>query len=365
MSEISSIITVNITRQTQALSQASFGIINIVGENSSTGNRIDFYTTLSDVAAGLDNGTADPEYFAAREIFSQSPTVEKIAISHKEVGDVDYSAALDAIKLIDNSWYGLIVASRTVSEQQNVADWTQANEKVAAFASAGTGTPGTDNDFLDEADGTDVTSIGYYIKTNAHFRSMGIYSLAAATKYVDAGMFGVALPKTPGTYTMAFKTISGATVDKLTTTQSLNVYNKYSNTYTEVGGKNLLLFSKIGDGDYIDTIIFVDWLKARIAENVFGLLARHDKIPYSDAGISQVKSAINQILSIAQTNGALTETTFDPDTDVQTGGYVINVPLASSIPVNDKAARNLTGITFTAWYSGAVHTVQINGTLTL
>jgi len=365
MSEINQIVTVNITRQTQAVAQASFGIINIVGPNSTTGNRLDFYTSAADVAANVTGGTAALEYLAASIIFSQNPTVQKIAISKKEVGDADYTAALDAIKLIDDTWYGLILASRVVAEQQDVADWAQANKKVACFASSGADIGGGVIDYKDQADGVDTTSIGYYLKNNALSKSAGIYSATAATKFVDAGLLGVILPKTPGTYTAAFKTIAGASADTLTPTQSTNIQAKYSSTYTEVGGKNLLLFSKVGDGDYLDTVIFVDWLESRIAENVFGLLAREDKVPFFDKGVSQVQSEVNQILSVAQTNKALTPNAFDPDTGAQTGGYVINVPQASSIPTNDKASRFLSGITFTAWYSGAVHTVQINGVVTL
>jgi hypothetical protein len=41
------------------------------------------------------------------------------------------------------------------------------------------------------------------------------------------------------------------------------------------------------------------------------------------------------------------------------------VPRAIDIPANDKANRILPDVTFTAILAGAVHSVQVNGTLAL
>ncbi len=368
MSEISKVVQVNITRQTQPISQKSFGVINIVGVNLDVvdGVRIQYFEALSGVVAALTGGTSTPEYAAALAIFSQNPTVQKIAISKKETTDADYSDALDEIKLVDNDWYGVILASRDVAEQEIVSTWVQANKKLMVVTSPGTGTPGIDNDILDEAEGVDVTSILHHVKNTSLFRTAAIYGKEAATKYSDAGLLAVILPKQPGTYTPAYKTIASIPADKITSTQSKNINDKYGSTYTELGGQNTLLFGKVGDGDYLDTIVFVDWLESKISESVFGLLKRSDKVPFTDKGIASIENEINKILSIPQNtpNGGIGEDLFDEDGN-QFSGYNITVPTALSTPTNDKANRHIGNIRFTVWYTGSVHTVEISGVLTL
>jgi hypothetical protein len=65
--------------------------------------------------SALTGGTNAPEYKAALSIASQSPAPRTFAISRKD-GDEDYDEALSAIKLIDNDWYGLTIASRTAAD---------------------------------------------------------------------------------------------------------------------------------------------------------------------------------------------------------------------------------------------------------
>lgn len=358
MSSIFSVAQVNIDRETKPISQASFGTILIVGPNPSFSDRVEYFTDLADVADALAGGENALEYLAAKAIFSQSPVVEKVAIGKKIVGDASYSAALDAIKDSDNSWYGLIAGTRTQAEQVSAAGWALSNEKFCSVAAA------TAN-IIDTTNANDTTTLAAVLKAASNFRTSCFYSAVAATEFVDAGYLGKILPYTPGTYSGAYKTISGVTVDSLTPTQSKNAHDKFCNTYEEMGEQNKTFFGYVSDGDYSDTIIFIDWLRSRIAENIYALLANAKKIPFDDNGIGMIESAVRQILEIGQSNGAITKTAFDPITKEQVGGFKIIVPRASSVLTADKAARFLQGIKFVCWYSGAIHTVRIDGTVTL
>src|SRR4030042_3630409 len=109
MSTMRDIIDVSITRETRSISQAGFGTILIVGPNATFGNRINFYTTLSGVAAVLgDTPTEEPEYLAAQAVFSQSPRVTRLAIGRNDVQDADYSVTLNAIVEESKDFYGVI-----------------------------------------------------------------------------------------------------------------------------------------------------------------------------------------------------------------------------------------------------------------
>ena len=120
---------------------------------------------------------------------------------------------------------------------------------------------------------------------------------------------------------------------------------------------------KVAAGEWIDVIRFRDWLEEEIKVNVFNLLINRDKVPYTDAGIAAIEARIRQALELGQTRGGIAPTEYDEDGN-ENPGYVLTVPLASSISANQKASRVLTDVRFTARLAGAIHVVEITGSLT-
>lgn len=367
MSTMDQIVQVTITRETKPVSQQGFGTILIVGPNATFLGRIQYYTDLASIAADLTGGTSDPEYLAAEAIFSQNPRVLRVAIGRKDVGDADYTVALNTIVLENPDWYGVILASRTITDQEDVMDWVQANERLCSMATAGTDQGGGVIDIIDEADGVDDSSIAYYAKNGSLDRTSVFYSATAVTKYADAAYLGTILPLTPGSYTGAFKSLSAIPVDTLTQTQSQNVHDKFANTFEEIGENNIVLLGYVSTGEYTDIIVFQDWLKARITENVFSVLVNQLKVPYTDAGIAAIQSALIQVLQLGLDNGGISPFAYDSSTTppAQIGGYITSVPALAGIPAIDKTSRTLNNVNFTAWLAGAIHKVVIEGVLTV
>jgi hypothetical protein len=161
-----------------------------------------------------------------------------------------------------------------------------------------------------------------------------------------------------------FKTLAGITVDSLTSTQSTNARDKFANVYESIGGVNIVREGQVGANEYIDIVIFIDWLSARITESVYSALVGQPKVPYTAIGIMVIKSALEQPLKIGQNRGGISPTAFDDDKK-QIGGYYIMTPSFASIPTSDKIARTLTDVRFVAYLSGAIHSVVINGVVTL
>lgn len=354
---LNDIVNVQISRETQAVSRAGFGTICIVGPNATFSGRLQYYTDLASLATDLTGGETDEEYLAASAAFAQSPRVTRIAIGRIDTGDATLTASLNAINDEQADWYGLVITSRVVAEQEEAADWAEANLKLAGFGSA-------DANIVDQADGVDLTTIAYYLKSNSLARSFAIYSGVAATTYPEASLLGTILPLDPGTYTAMFKQLSTITVDNLTPTQSTNARDKWCNTYEEIGGVNIVREGKVGANEYIDIIIFADWLDARITEAVYSLLVRSPKVPYTSKGIAAVESSIDAPLRIGQNRGGISPKEFNTDGN-QIGGYFITVPAIQDVPTVDKANRLLQDVNFTAFLSGAIHAVQINGVVTL
>ena len=69
------------------------------------------------------------------------------------------------------------------------------------------------------------------------------------------------------------------------------------------------------------------------------------------------------MLSLGQRRGGIAPTEYDEDGNKNLG-YVIEVPLASQISANVKASRVLPDVKFTARLAGAIHAVEIKGSLT-
>lgn len=267
----------------------------------------------------------------------------------------DVADALGNIQTYNDSWYGIVTTSRLTADQEDIADWTETQMKIFACASS-------DADIIGSA--VETTSIAAYLKANALARSFCIYSGYAATQFPEAACLGKILPYDPGTYTLKFKTLAGITYDNLTVTQSTTARDKNCNTYEQIGGVNIVAEGTVGEGEFLDTIIFVDWLDSEITNSVYSLLKKSLKVPYTEAGLAAVEAAIDQPCKTGQNRGGISPLAFD-DEDNQIGGYYITLPTFSSIPPADKAARLLQDVKFVAFLSGAIHAVRINGTVTL
>ena len=271
------------------------------------------------------------------------------------------TAALNAIVLVDNTWYGFAITSRVIADQQLAADWAE-SAPMNYFLCAS-----NDTNIINTAVGSDTTSIAYYIANKAYVQSKVLYSGDQAD-YPEMAIFGAILWRNPGSYAVMFTTLSGIAVDALTSSQRDTALGKYAMTYEYIHGLNMVSETAASGLGYIDCSIFIDWLQAREAEAVFGVLSTKTtgmgKVPYTPAGIQGVSDAMNMPLKIAQNNGAIGEKEFDSNKN-QIGGYYIITPTFSSIPSADKSSRTLNNMQFVAFYAGAIQKVQINGNVTL
>lgn len=262
-------------------------------------------------------------------------------------GSEDHSDALDAIKLVDNDWYGIVSVSHVVADVQDIAAWTETQRKLFGTSSA-------DTDIINVAAASDNPTTGTIaarLNGSNLARSHCLYSAQADTKYPEAAVFGVFVTQDPGSYTVAFKTLALITADALTDTQVKNALDKKCNIYHEVGGVDITQEGTVAEGEYIDTIVFIDWLQARMTENIFAQLVNLPKIPFTDDGISVVEGEVKGMLQQGIDAGGLTD---DP-------APVVTVLKASEVQPADKLARLLKDVKFTATLAGAIHAVEVNG----
>lgn len=344
------IVTVNITRQTTSVAVAAFNVPLILStfatsKTTTAFTRARSYGSLKELK---DDGWAstDAVYKIANAIFSQNPSVNKIVVGRKDSNDATIDAALNAIANENNDWYGVVVDQAMVANFADVASWVETAKKFAIFWI-------TDVNAYDSTKSTDLASVLNLAHRN---RSAVVWHATPAdgADYIDAAWMGEGFPYEPGTSTWAYKTLNGVTPDTLLASQETALKGKNCNYYTTVGGVSITQEGKVASGEYIDSIIGTDWIEARLREAVYSALVNNRKIPYDDTGIAMIEGLVKGVLNEAASKGIL-----------QADSIAVTVPKYADIPQADRLARKLPDVKFSALYQGAIHSVTINGTISV
>lgn len=256
---------------------------------------------------------------------------------------------LGAILLADADWYGLLLDSNSEAEVDAAAAWAESNNKLLAAQSA-------DSACLDSGSSTDVAAdlkIAGYGRTTAWFHP----AIGTLTSWLAAGIMGSRLPANPGSDTWAYKQLRGVAGYALTDTQQSNLHTKRMGTFTAVGDVFFTLQGLVSGGEWVDVVRFIDWLKVRMQERILALLLDREKLPFTNASIDVVKGEV-----LAQLNEGASPTFGGID-----GAQPIEVtaPTVEEVDDADKAARRLPGVEFSATLAGAIHILEITGTVSV
>lgn len=449
MSDLNDVVQISISRETQSIAQASFGVFGIITEFETSKTtaafaRHRFYSKLSELT---DDGWGayDPIYRAAQKVFSQNPKIERILVGRKDSADAAWLNALAAIKNASDNWYMFDIVEGTqsnvvVSEDfvtansivftingtavtavpfntnqqttmtdlktqieaditgsavvvgadpyrtmiititndgmkehvvvtavvtsgasqpvitaaeatlmvdqdiKDVAAWTETEKKIYAYNSSASG-------IKDPASEVDIA---YFLKAQNYDRVFGFYYKDSDLSYIEPAMAGEALPYDPGSQTWCYKKLVGVASYQLTSSERTAVLAKNANIYTSIAGVNVSEEGKVASGEYIDIMRGLDWLEARLQENIFSQLVNIRKIPFTDEGITLVAGLVQEVLEEAAGKGILVKESI-----------VLTVPKAADVSSADKLNRLLPDINFTATLQGAIHKTKINGIVTI
>lgn len=336
---LSEIVNIVISRQTTQVATKSFATTLILGTHTNFAGRVKTYTNTDDMIA---DGflTTDPEVKAATKLLSQTVKPEKFKVGRKDAGDADLAATLAAVSAEDDDWYALIYETHAEADINAIAVVIEAQEKIYLTSS------------LDAAVITNSsTDVASDLNLAGYDRTFIIYS-ADTANFPEAAVAGGQLPKVPGSYTVKFKTLKGIVADNLNASQKGFALGKKANVYTPVGGVDILSEGTMASGEFFDTIVGIDWLKARMQERVYSSLVNEEKIPFTDAGIASVEGMVRATLQEGVNNGLL-------------ASFTTSVPKAADVSSVNKLARTLPDVKFEAVLAGAVHKVTINGVVTV
>lgn len=279
--------------------------------------------------------------------------VGKLAIK-ESTSTENWAEALTAIKNEGGSWYGVAITSRAEADVKAAADWVEANTRLFVTASS--------NPHI--VDGSKETDIASYFKNKQMFRTAVHYDPQADSEYAEIAAMSKLFTFYPGAATWANKRLAGVTADNLPEGEAIVAHSKNANTFEMFNNQFALTqLGKVAAGEWIDIIRFRDWLEATMQADVaFALINTNGKVPYTDEGIAILANAAQLSLDLGVSRGGIAPPEVNDEGNI-IPSYIINKPLAANISPNRKASRVLKDLTFTARLAGAIHLVEIKGSL--
>lgn len=243
----------------------------------------------------------------------------------------------------NDDWYAVVLDSYGAAEIEALATHIETLRRIFLATTS-------DADVLTAAD-DDVVST---LQAAALGRTILIWHENPHLGASEAWAGGI-LPQDPGSLTWAFKKLVGVPYSVFTTSEEAYAHGKGCNTYTRVAGNNITLNGVVVGGEFIDVVRGLDFITARMEENVFGRFVALPKVPFTDAGIAVVENEVSGVLKLGIAQNILAA---DP-------APTITVPKASEVDLVDKANRLLPDVNFTAVLAGAIHAVEIHGIVTV
>lgn len=348
---ISDIVNVSITIESSAVSRQGFGTPLLVPPTAHAvfGTRTQLYSGSSILLDMVADGFTDSSeaYLMAASALRPNPRIDALIIGRRDAGDANITAAFNAIRAEDDeSWHAMAWGTRTEADILALAAAVESTGHIYIASTA-------DAAVLAETAGNVLEDL----QTAGYRRTAGWYHNPSTEDYLDAAMVArgsvADLDVRGGQITWANKELPGITPDTLTGAQRTYIHSLNGNTYERRAGRNITRNGTSAQGEYIDVQVTVDWLQARMTEDIFAVLAgTATKIPFDQTGIDLIETVVRKRLDIAVQNGHLQS-------------YTIEIPRYEDVLDADLAIRTLRNVRFRGILAGAIHTVEVVGTVSV
>lgn len=310
--------------------KAAFGYPLIINLNSTSAIAYKECSSVEEVAtAGFE--TTTNTYKAAALMFGQNNPPAKIAVCQST--ETTIVAALTAI--INKGFRQIVVVGDLGSDEDlsDIATYVETTDKMF-FATA--------------TSATGLASIGTGDRTVAfvHTNPLAV-----------AALVGEAAGRTVGSFT--YKNLILKNIDPMvmTDTEIEAVHTAKGITFVTKAGDNVTTEGKCISGEYIDIIDSKDYIITNLEYQTQKALNSSAKIPYDNSGIAMLESVAVNVLKDAYNMGIIaTDEEGKPM-------YSVNYAMREETSASDRADRKYMGGKFSFTLSGAVHAVDIVGSI--
>lgn len=342
MASLDDIVNVRVSLNTTAVSRANYGTVMILGQfPGSFGD--DVVRTYNTAAQASADGVTGALLKAVQAVFAQDPKPRQVKIG-KTAAIVPTEDELAMLVAKDVDWYGLVLSESNEEAIEFVSNWAESNKRM----------------FIARVDGNtdDGVRIANALKDKQRFRT----AVIACTDgdHADAAWMAKCFNYAPGSESWANKRLAGVTPLTITVTQKNKLFAENANAI-QWHANNIAVVTpgKMAAGEWIDVIRFRDWLENTIQANLVQFMLNTPKIPYTGAGLAQIRANIRASLYEGVDAGGISPTETTESGDVIPGFTVESTPI-NMVPATHKAER-IAFFKFHARLSGAIHVVEING----
>jgi hypothetical protein len=345
------------------ISLASYSVVGsklyvVYKTTGAGGNAFTLAASVAVVSAGTLSG-------GAGVAIATTAALTALAGAYLAAG-VAAETALAAVQIMDDrfasSWYGLVVPGGSVSDQVAISGYINSDTAMHFFGV-------TSND-PNEVVAGQTSSLGYLLAQQAADDTMWQYSSTDPYAVVSA-LSRILTTNWNGSntaITLMYKNESGVTAESLNLTQvdaleanRGNVFASYNNS------TSILEKGTCCSGQFVDTIIGVDWLASYVQTNLYNVMyGSTTKIPQTDAGNNILATSIEGSCQQAVDNGLLAPGVWNAagfgqlqqGQTLSKGFYVYAPPIATQSPA-DRAARKSVPFQVAAKLAGAIHTADV------
>lgn len=257
--------------------------------------------------------------------------------------DPGIATDLAAVAAEDNEWFGLALDSNSSAEVRAAAAWCETAKKFLGY---------TTSDQAHLSPGS-VTALGYLMKALGYLWSWGMWrgKIATADSWSVSALLGKELPKTPGASQFAFKTLAGQLPDALSDAQRQAVEGYNLNHYTLLADAGVTYLGKVAAGEWMDVVRDLAALRVDLQYDIAEAQLANDKITFDDEGIGIIVAKVRARMDLSVESRILAA---NPKPTVF-------APRAVDVPLADRQARRLTGVTFDARMAGAILGIRLRG----
>jgi hypothetical protein len=329
------------------------GRIKIISATTGNGSTVSFLTPVSP-ATGTD--ISGPTFLNALQGVASVTDGYTVTDITQELSLIEQAA--DCAGKFVYGWT-LDKTFRDTADQELASGWVQARVAIMALVS----------NSVSAKDPAFTTDIGSKISASGDYRTFVFWS-DQPDEYPDVAALAYALHVNynaeNSTITMKFKDLLGITPAAIDLTDLTALQTKRYNVLTRVGN-NARTFRdgvQAHPSWYIDDLINLDNYKEQLQTEVYNVLLREKKVPYTEAGVALIEDAIRKISELYVLNGTFAARRVEDNTRPAgfriDPAYTITFTPLELISAADRAARIGPPFTVNANLAGAIHEVAIN-----
>lgn len=363
MLKIDDIVRLSLVIGTAAVSTDAYDTGLILGSSDviSTSDRMKAFYSLEAVA---EEGfaTSSDEYKAAAAYFGQDPAPEKVYIGRIDTSASTPETATEVLEIclgLAGDFYGVYVCGVTDAQVLAINTLLGTNNRGMLFFAA------TDT-FANVTAAAGIATKAY--ETDSQ-RLCGVFNSEALTAAAIMGrVAGLMHSHKDSSFSLGYQSLAGATTVNVTEAQLATLKELNCNAYVTRGWTyNCLEQGTTASGLRVDEVLYLDELRGRIQEAIFGLMVDQDtRLPQNDQTNALFVNAISEVLEEfvarqiiatgiwrgASVAGLNTGDSLDK-------GYYIHVDSFNNQSSEDRAARKGMPITVCLCMAGSVESVQI------